>query len=175
MLSAAVIPPTGGETEFADLRAAYDTLPDELRREISGRSAEHYALHSRIALGDDGYTAEQLAAIPAVQWPLAQRHPISGRPILFVGVHARRILDYPLAEGRVLLSDLLEHATQRQFVYRHEWQVGDLLMWDNRCTIHRGRRYDLTVRREMRRTTTDDLLPVIALDDSAASLAMSAG
>ena len=167
MLSAAIIPTSGGETEFADLRAAYDTLPDDLRREIAGRDAEHYALHSRIMLGDDGYTPEQQAAIPAVRWPLAQRHPVSGRPILFVGVHARRIIDYPLAEGRVLLGDLLEHATQRQFVYRHEWHVGDLVMWDNRCTLHRGRRYDLSQRREMRRTTTNDLLTVIPLDEPA--------
>lgn len=162
MLSAVVIPSTGGQTEYADLRAAYDALPDDLRREIAGLSAEHYALHSRLMLGDSGYTEEQLAMIPAVTWPLAQVHPGSKRPLLFVGVHARRIVDFPLAEGRLLLSDLLEHATQRQFVYRHEWQVGDLVMWDNRCTIHRGRRFPLAERRELRRTTTDDLLPVLA-------------
>ncbi|HUN53099.1 MAG TPA: TauD/TfdA family dioxygenase [Candidatus Sulfotelmatobacter sp.] len=160
MLSAVVVPSWGGETEFADLRAAYDALPGDLRRDITGLEAEHYALHSRIMLGDAGYSEAQMAAIPPVCWPLAQVHPGSRRRLLFVGVHARRIIDYPLAEGRVLLSDLLEHATQRQFVYRHEWQVGDLVMWDNRCTVHRGRRYDLAERRELRRTTTDDLLPV---------------
>ena len=160
MLSAVILPSKGGETEFADLRAAYDTLPADLRREIAGLEAEHYALHSRIMLGDTGYSEAQLEAIPAVRWPLAQIHPGSKRPLLFVGVHARKIIDYPLAEGRVLLSDLLEHATQRQFVYRHEWRVGDLVMWDNRCTVHRGRRYDLAERRELRRTTTEDLLPV---------------
>ena len=114
-------------------------------------------------LGDDGYTEAEKAAIPAVRWPLAQIHPESKRPLLFVGVHARQIIDYPLAEGRLLLSDLLEHATQRPFVYRHEWRLNDLVMWDNRGTIHRGRRFDLTQRREMRRTTTVDLLPVQAL------------
>jgi alpha-ketoglutarate-dependent 2,4-dichlorophenoxyacetate dioxygenase len=160
MLSAVVVPSRGGETEFADLRAAYDALPGDLRRAVAGLEAEHYALHSRIMLGDTGYSEAQLAAIPPVCWPLAQIHPGSRRPLLFVGVHARRIIDYPLAEGRVLLGDLLEHATQRQFVYRHEWRVGDLVMWDNRCTVHRGRRYDLAERRELRRTTTDDLLPV---------------
>ena len=76
-------------------------------------------------------------------------------------MHAREIIGSTLAEGRLMLSDLLEHATQRQFVYRHEWQVGDLVMWDNRCTIHRGRRFDLAERRELRRTTTNDLLPVM--------------
>ncbi len=160
MLSAVVVPPHGGETEYADLRAAYDALPEDLRREIFGLEAEHYALHTRIMLGDDGYTEEQKAAMPPVSWPLAQLHPGSGRPVLFVGVHARRILDYPLAEGKMLLAELLEHATQRAFVYRHVWSVGDLVMWDNRSTLHRGRRYDLSQRREMRRTTTDDLLPV---------------
>jgi alpha-ketoglutarate-dependent 2,4-dichlorophenoxyacetate dioxygenase len=162
MLSAVVLPSKGGETEFADLRAAYDALPAELRREIASLEAEHYALHSRILLGDTGYTDAQLATIPPVRWPLAQIHPGSNRKLLFVGVHAREIIGYSLAEGRMLLCDLLEHATQRSFVYRHEWRVGDLVMWDNRCTIHRGRRYDLDERRELRRTTTEDLLPVMA-------------
>jgi alpha-ketoglutarate-dependent 2,4-dichlorophenoxyacetate dioxygenase len=160
MLSAVVLPSRGGETEFADLRAAYDALPADLQHEIAGLEAEHYALHSRILLGDTGYTEAQMATIPPVRWPLAQVHPGSGRPLLFVGVHARAIAGYSLAEGRMLLSDLLEHATQRAFVYRHEWRVGDLVMWDNRCTIHRGRRYDLDERRELRRSTTEDLLPV---------------
>ena len=161
MLSAVVVPSKGGETEFADLRAAYDALSDDLKREIANLEAEHYALHSRLWLGDTGYTEAQLAAIPAVRWPLAQVHPGSRRKLLFVGVHAREIIGSTLAEGRLMLSDLLEHATQRQFVYRHEWQVGDLVMWDNRCTIHRGRRFDLAERRELRRTTTNDLLPVM--------------
>jgi alpha-ketoglutarate-dependent 2,4-dichlorophenoxyacetate dioxygenase len=155
-----VLPSKGGETEFADLRAAYDSLPADLRQEIAGLEAEHYALHSRILLGDTNYTEAQMATIPPVRWPLAQIHPGSQRKLLFVGVHAREIIGYTLAEGRMLLSDLLEHATQRAFVYRHEWQVGDLVMWDNRCIIHRGRRYDLNERRELRRTTTEDLLPV---------------
>lgn len=157
MLSAVVLP---SETEFADLRAAYDALPDDLKHEIATLETEHFALHSRFALGDTDYTEAQMAAIPPVRWPLAQVHPTSGRKLLFVGVHARAIIGYSLPEGRMLLSDLLEHATRREFVYRHEWRVGDLVMWDNRATIHRGRRYDLTERRELRRSTTEDLLPV---------------
>jgi alpha-ketoglutarate-dependent 2,4-dichlorophenoxyacetate dioxygenase len=158
MLNAVRLPGWGGETEFADLRAAWDALPERMQRMVEGREAEHYALHSRITLlGDDGYTAEQLKALPAVVWPLVRVHPGSKRTALFCGIHARRILGMPLAEGRMLLMDLLEHATRPEFVYRHEWRVGDLVFWDNRCTLHRGRRYDMAAPRELRRTTCDEV------------------
>ena len=157
MLSAVVLPAWGGATEFADLRAAYDALPERTKGEIAGLEAEHYALHTRIMLGDDAYTDAQKKAIAPAVWPLAQTHRTSGRKVLFVGVHATKILGWPVAEGRMYLHDLLEHATQRPFVYSHTWQVGDLVMWDNRCTLHRGRRYDIAQRRELRRTTIDDL------------------
>jgi alpha-ketoglutarate-dependent 2,4-dichlorophenoxyacetate dioxygenase len=157
MLHALVLPSWGGTTEFADLRAAYDTLPERTRTEIEGLSAEHYALHTRILLGDEAYTDDQKKAIPPAVWPLVQTHPGSGRKLLFVGVHAREIIGWPVAEGRMYLSDLLEHATQRDNVYSHAWQVNDLVMWDNRSTLHRGRRYDITERRELRRTTIEDV------------------
>jgi alpha-ketoglutarate-dependent 2,4-dichlorophenoxyacetate dioxygenase len=157
MLHALVLPSWGGTTEFTDLRAAYDTLPERTKGELEGLSAEHYALHTRILLGDEAYTDDQKKAISPAVWPLAQTHPGSGRKLLFVGVHAREIIGWPTAEGRVYLSDLLEHATQRQFVYSHSWQVNDLVMWDNRCTLHRGRRYDIAERRELRRTTIEDV------------------
>ena len=156
MLSAVVLPTRGGETEFADLRAAYDALSDELKAELEALEAEHYALHSRFLLGDSDYTEEQRNAIPPVHWPIVRMHPGSKRKLLFVGVHARRIVGWPVAEGRMLLMDLLEHATQRDFVYSHKWRVGDLVMWDNRSTLHRGRRYNLSERRELRRATTED-------------------
>jgi alpha-ketoglutarate-dependent 2,4-dichlorophenoxyacetate dioxygenase len=156
MLSAVVLPTRGGETEFADLRAAYDALSDELKAELEALEAEHYALHSRFLLGDSDYTEEQKNAIPPVHWPIVRMHPGSKRKLLFVGVHARRIVGWPVAEGRMLLMDLLEHATQRDFVYSHKWRVGDLVMWDNRSTLHRGRRYSLSERRELRRATTED-------------------
>ena len=156
MLSAVVLPTRGGETEFADLRAAYDALSDELKAELEALEAEHYALHSRFLLGDGDYTEEQRNAIPPVHWPIVRMHPGSKRKLLFVGVHARRIVGWPVAEGRMLLMDLLEHATQRDFVYSHRWRVGDLVMWDNRSTLHRGRRYNLSERRELRRATTED-------------------
>lgn len=157
MLHAVVLPSWGGNTEFADLRAAYDALPDRTKAEVQDLRAEHYALHTRILLGDEAYTDEQKKAIPPAVWPLVQTHPGSGRKLLFVGVHARQIIGWPTAESRMYLQDLLEHATQREFVYRHEWQVGDLVMWDNRSTLHRGRRYDIAERRELRRTTIEDV------------------
>jgi len=160
MLHALVVTPRGGETEYADLRAAYDALPDETKAEIEGLVAEHYALHSRIMLGET-YTDAQKAAIPPAQWPLVRTHPGSHRKVLFVGVHITHILGMTVPESRLLVSDLLEHATQRQFVYRHDWRVGDLVMWDNRSVIHRGRRHDPTLRRELRRSPTPDVDPAL--------------
>lgn len=155
MLSAVVVPAEGGETEFADLRAAYDALPPGMKKDLEGKEAEHYAWHSRQWLGDQ-VTPEQKAKFPPVRWPLVRTHAGSGRKVLFVGIHCTHVPGLTLAEGRVLLADLLEHATQRQFVYRHLWQPGDLVMWDNRATIHRGRRFDLSARRELRRVTNED-------------------
>ena len=156
MLHAVITPSWGGNTEFADLRAAYDALPDLTKAEIRDLQAEHFALHTRLILGDDAYTDAQKREIPPAVWPLHDVHAGSGRGVLFVGVHARQILGWPTAEGRMYLLDLLEHATQRQFVYTHEWQPGDLVIWDNRSTLHRGRRYDIAERRELRRTTVND-------------------
>lgn len=156
MLSAVVVPAEGGDTEFCDLRAAYDALPGGLKSEIASLRSQHYAFHTRLWLGDTSYTEEQLKSLPPVEWPLVRTHPGSGRKLLWVGAHATHIVGWTLAEGRMLLSDLLEHATQREFVYRHRWRAGDLVMWDNRCTLHRGRRFDLSQRRELRRTTTEE-------------------
>jgi alpha-ketoglutarate-dependent 2,4-dichlorophenoxyacetate dioxygenase len=157
MLSAVVVPPEGGDTEFADLRAAHDALPEDLRRRCEGRVAVHDALHSRFMLGDTQYTEAQRATIAPAAWPLIQTDPRSGRRILFVGVHAREVLGMTLAEGRMLLLDLMEHATQRAFVYRHRWRVGDLVMWDNTATLHRGRHFEFAQRRELRRATTEEV------------------
>lgn len=165
MLHSVVIPSKGGETEFADLRAAYDALSEEMKQEIAGLEAEHYVLHSRFMLGDTGYTEEQKKAIPPAVWPLVRTHAGSRRKLLWVGIHATHIHGMTVLEGRMLLMDLLEHATQRPFVYQHHWKVGDLVMWDNRAVLHRGRRFDLSQRREMRRATTEDTdLP---LEDAA--------
>ena len=157
MLSAVTVPQFGGETEFADLRMAYDALPDWRKKQIEGLEAVHYALHSRFMLGDTNYTEEQKQSIPPAVWPLVQVDPRTGRKILFVGVHACEVKGMTVAEGRMLLMDLLEHATQREFVYRHHWQVGDLVMWDNTATSHRGRWFDFAERRELRRATTEEV------------------
>ena len=160
MLAAVVVPAAGGQTEYADLRAAYDALPADLRQAIEGKAAEHAAFYTRTWLGDQGITEEQLRTFPPVEWPLVRTHPGSMRKVLFVGAHCTRIPGMTLAEGRMLLAELLEHATQREFVYRHAWRVGDFVMWDNRATIHRGRRFDLSAPRELRRTTTEDAGPL---------------
>ena len=157
MLSASVVPAFGGETEFADLRMAYDALPDWRKAQVADLNAVHSALHSRFILGDTQYTPEQIAMFPPVVWPLVQTDPRTGRKILFVGAHIREIQGMVLAESRLLVMDLLEHATQRNFVYSHSWQVGDLVMWDNTATVHRGRYFDLSERRELRRATTQEV------------------
>jgi alpha-ketoglutarate-dependent 2,4-dichlorophenoxyacetate dioxygenase len=161
MLSAVVLPERtvlgAGETEFADMRTAYDALPDAMKEKLEPLVAEHFALYSRIWLGDENWTPEQKAGMPPVRWKIVRTQPY-GRKSLFIGSHANRIVGWPVPEGRMFLLDLLEHGTQRQFVYRHEWRVGDLVIWDNRATLHRGRPYDMTLRRELRRTTTRDLV-----------------
>jgi alpha-ketoglutarate-dependent 2,4-dichlorophenoxyacetate dioxygenase len=157
MLYAVVTPGFGGDTEFADLRMAYDALPSWLRTQIQELKAVHYALHSRMMLGDDQYTEEQKKAIAPAVWPLVQTDPRTGRKILFVGIHACEILGMTKAEGRMLIMDLLEHATQREFVHVHHWKVGDLVMWDNTATVHRGRWFDFAERRELRRATTEEV------------------
>ena len=157
MLSASVLPDFGGETQFADLRMAYDALPDWRKAQVADLNAVHSALHSRFMLGDTHYSPEQIAMFPPVVWPLVQTDPRTGRKILFVGVHACEIQGMVLAESRLMLMDLLEHATQREFVYTHRWQVGDLVMWDNTATVHRGRYFNLGARRELRRATTREV------------------
>jgi alpha-ketoglutarate-dependent 2,4-dichlorophenoxyacetate dioxygenase len=157
MLFAHVVPPVGGETEFADLRAAYDALAADTKAKIEGLVCEHSIFHSRGQLGHTDYTDAERAALPPVRHPLVRTHPGSKRKTLYMGSHASHIVGWPMPDGRLLLRDLMEHATQREFVYRHFWHVGDLVMWDNRCTLHRGRAYDdATHPRDLRRVTTKD-------------------
>jgi alpha-ketoglutarate-dependent 2,4-dichlorophenoxyacetate dioxygenase len=154
MLSAVVVPEEGGETQWADLRAAWDALPEKTRRHVEGRTARHSAFHSRIALGDDTYDAAQLARFPPVERPLVHVHPGSGRKVLYTSVHIDQVSGLSVPEGRLLAAELIEHATQPAFVHTHTWKPGDLVIWDNRATLHRGRRYNLSARRDLRRTTT---------------------
>jgi len=163
MLFAHVVPPVGGETEFADLRAAYDALPADMQATIEGLVAEHSIFHSRGQLGFTDYNETERAALPSVAHRLVRVHPGSRRKTLYMGAHASHIVGWPMPEGRLLLRDLMEHATQREFVYRHAWRAGDLVVWDNRCTLHRGRPYDdATYPRDLRRVTTKDVAFALA-------------
>ncbi|MEE2998102.1 MAG: TauD/TfdA family dioxygenase [Pseudomonadota bacterium] len=153
LLSARLVPKKGGDTEFADMRAAYDRLPHDLRDIVTGLIGEHHPLYSRILLGNT-YSDEQMASIPPAHWPLVRTHPGSRRVYLFTPIHIHKIKGMSVPEARILVNELIDHATQPHFVYRHRWKPDDLVMWDNRCTLHRGRRFDYAERRELRRTTT---------------------
>jgi alpha-ketoglutarate-dependent 2,4-dichlorophenoxyacetate dioxygenase len=157
LLHAHGVPPAeGGETEFTDMRAVYDALPEVMRSRIAGMVAEHSLFHSRSLLGFSDFAAEERAALPPSQHKMAQVHAPSGRMTVYVASHASHILGMPVPDGRMLLRDLIEFATQPHFVHRHTWQLGDLVMWDNRCTLHRGRPYDESKPRDLRRVTTSD-------------------
>jgi alpha-ketoglutarate-dependent 2,4-dichlorophenoxyacetate dioxygenase len=156
-LSAREIPPEGGETEFCDLRAAYDALPQQQKARIHGLVVEHSIFRSRSLLGVTNFHPGLMQAMPPVQQRLVRRHPGSGRNTLYLASHASHVIGWPLAEGRALIEELMAFATQRRFVYQHRWALHDLVMWDNRCTMHRGLPYDdLKYRRVMHRTTVAD-------------------
>jgi alpha-ketoglutarate-dependent 2,4-dichlorophenoxyacetate dioxygenase len=169
MLFAHVVPPIGGETEFADLRAAYDALPAETKARIEPLIAEHSIFHSRGLLGHTDYTDAERTSLPTVRHKLVRTHPGSKRKTLYMGSHASHILGWPMPDGRLLLRDLMEHATQREFVHRHHWRVGDLVIWDNRCTLHRGRPYDDAKHpRDLRRVTTKDPVSPVEVGEALA-------
>jgi alpha-ketoglutarate-dependent 2,4-dichlorophenoxyacetate dioxygenase len=153
LLSARSIPSAGGNTEFADMRAAYDGLDRETKAEIQDLVCEHSQLYSRIQLGFTDFTEEDRLRFRPVQQRLVRTHASTGRKSLYLASHAGAIVGWPVPEARALLRDLIEHATQRQFVYAHEWRQWDLVMWDNRATMHRARPYDPTEVRDMHRTT----------------------
>ena len=153
LLSARHIPPAGGNTEFADMRAAYDALDDETRAEVHDLVCRHSQVFSRGTLGFTDFTEAERAKWAPVRQRLVRRHPATGRLSLYLSSHAGEIEGWPVPEARAFLRDLVEHATQRAFVYAHAWKPHDLVMWDNRTTMHRARRYDHTEVRDMRRTT----------------------
>ena len=153
LLSARAIPSRGGNTEFADMRAAYDALDEETKAEVEDLICEHSLIYSRSLLGFADFTEEEKIAFAPVRQRLVRTHPVTGRKSLFLASHAGTIVGWPMPEARAFLRDLVEHATQRQFVYAHEWRQHDLVMWDNRQTMHRARRYKAAEVRDMRRTT----------------------
>ena len=158
LLYSHTIPPLGGQTEFADMRAAYDALADATKRRLPGLVAEHAIMFSRARLGFTDFSDEEWRTYPPVPQTLVRRHAGSGRMGLYLASHAGRIFGMPDAEANALLQQLIDHATQRQFVYTHRWRVRDLVIWDNRCTMHRGKPYDdLRWPRDMHRATVADV------------------
>jgi alpha-ketoglutarate-dependent 2,4-dichlorophenoxyacetate dioxygenase len=153
LLSARHIPAAGGNTEFADMRAAYDALDEATEAECENLVCEHSQLFSRSTLGFTAFTEDERRKFAPVKQRLVRRHPVTGRRSLFLASHAGTILGWPVPEARAFLRDLTEHATQRRFVYAHVWQQWDLVMWDNRVTMHRARPFNNAEVRDMHRTT----------------------
>ena len=167
LLHAHVVPPEGGDTQFADMRAAWDMLDERMKALIGNLICLHSRVLSKGALGF-AFTEQELEAFAPVRQRLVRTHPKTGRRSLFLSSHGARIEGWEIPEGMMLLRELTEHATQREFVYSHQWRAGDLVMWDNRATMHRATRYDdLTHERDMRRTTVTDGVPTIAREAAA--------
>ena len=169
MLHAHSVTPEGGETQVVDTRAAYDALPGKMKDRIGDLVAVHSIFCSRQTLGFTDFSEEERAAMPPVRRPLVRLHKESGRKALYLASHADHIVGMEVPDGKMLLRELIEHCTQPQFVHTHTWEVGDLMIWDNRCTLHRGRPYDeANHRRDMRRATVEDH------ENHAADLALTA-
>ena len=162
LLRALAIPSRGGNTEFADMRAAYDALDAAAQREAEDLTCEHSLMYSRLQLGFTDFTETERQNFKPVRQRLVRIHPSTGRKSLFLGAHAGQIVGWPTAEAMGYLRDLIEHATQRRFVYAHTWHVGDLVIWDNRRTMHRGRAFPQNEPRDMRRTTLVGEGPTVA-------------
>ena len=172
LLYARSVAPFGGHTEFADLRAACDALPAALKARLDGLIAEHSLIYSRRKLGFTTFTPEEQVAFAPVRRPLLRRVPESGRETLYIASHIGRIEGLPDAQAEALVAELIAHATQRQFVYTHRWRVGDLVMWDNRCTMHRGTEYeDTRWPRDLQRATTSDRIDAFGTQERASALA----
>ena len=162
MLSARVIPPVDADTQFADMRAAYDALDDTMKATVAELKVHHSIAYSREVLGFEFQASEKEQLKGAVH-PLVRNFPRAGRKGLYLASHASSIIGWRVPEGRLLLRELMEHATKPEFVHSHHWRVGDFVIWDNRATMHRARPFDDTkYRRELRRTTTLDIEPAAA-------------
>src|ERR1051325_2451280 len=162
LLSARAIPSRGGNTEFADMRAAYDALDEETKKEIEDLICEHSQIYSRQQIGFFDLSDEERERFKPVRQRLVRTHPSTGRKSLYLASHAGAIEGWPVPEARCFLRDLIEHATQRQFVYAHQWSAGDLVMWDNRRTMHRARPFPAHEPRDMRRTTLMGDAPTVS-------------
>ena len=162
LLHARSIPSKGGNTEFAYMLAAYDALDDDTKAQVEDLICEHSQIFSRAQLGFTDFTDEERTRFKPVRQRLVRVHPDTGRKSLYLSSHAGTILGWPIPEARLFLRDLIEHATQREYVYAHKWRVGDLVMWDNRQTMHRARPFPAHEPRDMRRTTLAGDGPTVA-------------
>ena len=174
LLSARVVNPKGGNTEFADMRAGYDALDAETKAEIEDMICEHSLMYSRGSLGFLDYTDEEKELFKPVLQRLVRTHPVHKRKSLYLSSHAGKVQGMSMPEGRLLLRDLTEHATQPEFVYVHKWTLHDLVMWDNRQTMHRVRRYDQSQPRDMRRATVAGTQPTVPQEAAERQLAQQA-
>lgn len=154
LLSGRIVPPEGGATEFASARAAYPSLPEALKQRAESAVAVHDFAWSRDQVRPGFFTAEERAVYPPVRHPIVRTNPVNGRRSLFLGAHASHVEDRPVEEGRALLRALLGHVTRPEFRYRHEWQEGDLVVWDNRCVLHRATPFDTTNHKRLMQRTT---------------------
>ncbi|MDP1908892.1 MAG: TauD/TfdA family dioxygenase, partial [Hyphomicrobium sp.] len=163
ILSGRIVTNNGGNTEFADMRAAYDALDAATKSEVEDLVCEHSLIYSRGQLGFSEFLPDERVSMKPVLQRLVRTHPSSGRKSLFLAAHIGTIVGWPRPEAMAFIRDLMEHATQPQFVYAHRWTLHDLVIWDNRATMHRVRRFDdLTIVRDMRRTTTRCDGPTVA-------------
>ena len=162
MLSGREVPPEGGQTEFASMRVTWDRLPEDMQRLLEGRIALHSFAYSRGLVASGLLRPEDEAQVPPVEQVLVRTNPVNGRKSVYVASHASHIVGMPVEEGRALIAELIELTTRPEHVYRHVWTVGDLVMWDNRCTLHRGRPWDAAkYRRVMHRTTVAGAGPTV--------------
>ncbi len=163
LLSARIVPPDGGNTEFASMRAAYDALPDEVKQKLEGLVAEHSLVYSRETISTEALTPEMKAELPGAWQTMLRVNPVNGRKAIYAGAHASHVIGWPREEGRTFIQWLNEFATQPRFCYSHAWRQGDLVIWDNRATLHRATAYDtLRHKRLMQRTTVRGDGPTVA-------------
>lgn len=163
LLSARIVPPEGGNTEFACMHAAYDALPDATKAKLEGLVAEHSLVYSRGTVDPTTLTEEMKAELPSVRQAMVRVNPVNGRKSIYAGAHASHVIGWPIEQGRAFLAELLAHATQPRFCHSHAWRVGDIVIWDNRCLLHRATAYDtVKYKRLMQRTTVAGDAPTAA-------------
>jgi alpha-ketoglutarate-dependent 2,4-dichlorophenoxyacetate dioxygenase len=154
LLSGRIVPPTGGNTEFATMRAAYDALPDDIKQKLDGLVAEHSLVYSRETVSTQSLTAEMKAELPGAWQVMVRENPVNHRKAIYAGAHASHVVGWPREEGRAFIAWLNEFATQPQFCYGHAWREGDLVIWDNRAILHRATAYDTVAHKRLMQRTT---------------------